>query len=198
MAGVDRRRRDRLAQSDLAAVLAEGNDAGETGITNLGSTTVLVPGTDDALRVEHTVAGGATGAEALLSLVGANGVEVLRVTLSSAILYHLQSGQPLRLSHAVDDVENTFDPLDIGESNITINLSDFFGTEFTIRSRGSSSRKLLSAGYNDSGEIILGFSAGRVGFFGTTGVTRPEVPASPSAQDVVTALKALGLITQAV
>ena len=37
----------------------------------------------------------------------------------------------------------------------------------------------------------------KIGFFGKAPAARPEVPASPTAQDVVSALVALGLITQA-
>jgi hypothetical protein len=38
----------------------------------------------------------------------------------------------------------------------------------------------------------------RIGFYGATAIPRPEVPASPTVQDVVDALVALGLVTQAV
>jgi hypothetical protein len=52
----------------------------------------------------------------------------------------------------------------------------------------------------DAGDgALLGLDAEeKVGFFGATPVTRPVVPlTTPDAQDVIDALVALGLITQA-
>jgi hypothetical protein len=52
-----------------------------------------------------------------------------------------------------------------------------------------------------TGDINMGgrlnHDGSHVGFYGKAPVTRPEVPAIPLAQDVVDALVALGLITQA-
>ena len=47
-----------------------------------------------------------------------------------------------------------------------------------------------------TGISVGGGSTDKVGFYGTGPVTRPNVPASPTVQDVVDALKTLGLITQ--
>jgi hypothetical protein len=40
-------------------------------------------------------------------------------------------------------------------------------------------------------------TSARMGFFDATPVARPEVPATPTEQDIVDALVALGLVTQA-
>lgn len=49
---------------------------------------------------------------------------------------------------------------------------------------------------NDAAQSIS-LASTNLGFYGTAAVARPEVPASPTAQDIVDALVALGLITQA-
>lgn len=47
------------------------------------------------------------------------------------------------------------------------------------------------------GTLVGRNSDSKVGFYGTTPVTRPNVPATtPDAADIITALLALGLITQ--
>lgn len=47
------------------------------------------------------------------------------------------------------------------------------------------------------GTLVGRNTTSKVGFYGTTPVTRPQVAASPTAQGIVDALKALGIITQA-
>ena len=50
---------------------------------------------------------------------------------------------------------------------------------------------------NSDGSIKVGRFGGELGFYGAEPVARPELPASPDAQDVVDAGIALGLFTQA-
>lgn len=45
--------------------------------------------------------------------------------------------------------------------------------------------------------VTVAAAGGEVGFYGGTPQARPQVPASPTAQDVVDALVTLGLVTQA-
>lgn len=59
---------------------------------------------------------------------------------------------------------------------------------------GQANSTLLTV--DDDAETIQ-CDATNIGFFGTSAVPRPEVPATPTAQDVVDALVTLGLITQA-
>lgn len=47
------------------------------------------------------------------------------------------------------------------------------------------------------GTLVGRNSTSKVGFYGTTPTVRPQVDATPTAQGIVDALKALGLITQA-
>lgn len=47
------------------------------------------------------------------------------------------------------------------------------------------------------GTLVGRNSTSKVGFYGTTPTVRPQVAATPTAQGIVDALKALGLITQA-
>jgi hypothetical protein len=145
--------------------------------------------------VPRTVSGG--GVTLPLSVVNEHGIEVFAVAVLGGATHRQESGQNFGILQSAEDSDHQYFLFQAGDTGITFNLSDFFGSYFAVRSRGSNSRLLLQLGYNDSGEAILGFATGRVGFFGTTGVTRPEVPASPTVQDVVDALKALGLITQA-
>jgi hypothetical protein len=53
------------------------------------------------------------------------------------------------------------------------------------------------AGAIDMAGSAIGFTTTAMGFFGNSAVPRPEVPASPTEQDIVDALVALGLVTQA-
>ena len=49
---------------------------------------------------------------------------------------------------------------------------------------------------SDEGTLVGRNPTSKVGFYGTTPVVRPQVAATPTAQGIVDALKALGLITQ--
>jgi hypothetical protein len=144
---------------------------------------------------ERSASGG--GVAVPLSVTSSHAIEVLAIDDLGGTTHRQESGQNFSVFHAAEDVAHQYYPFQVGDSGITFNLNDFFNSVLEIRSRSSTSRRLLQAGWNDSAEIILGFAAGKVGFFGKTGVTRPQVPASPTVQDVVDALKALGLITQA-
>jgi hypothetical protein len=46
------------------------------------------------------------------------------------------------------------------------------------------------------GDGSVAVSGDALGFFGSSSVAQPVVPASPTAQDVVDALVALGLVSQ--
>lgn len=50
---------------------------------------------------------------------------------------------------------------------------------------------------DSSGNIQIGKTDGELGFFGAETTAKPEVPASPTVQDVVDAFVELGLISQA-
>jgi hypothetical protein len=145
----------------------------------------------------HSHASSGGGVAVPLSVTSSHAIEVLAIEDLGGTTHRQESGQNFSVFHAAEDVAHQYYPFQVGDSGITFNLNDFFNSVLEIRSRSSTSRRLLQAGWNDSAEIILGFATGKVGFFGKTGVTRPQVPASPTVQDVVDALKALGLITQA-
>lgn len=49
----------------------------------------------------------------------------------------------------------------------------------------------------DDGTLVGRNSDGKVGFYGAAPVVRPVIAATPTAQGIVDALKALGLVTQA-
>ena len=55
----------------------------------------------------------------------------------------------------------------------------------------------VMVGADNAEGVGLGRAAGRIGAFGAEPALRPEVPATPDAQDVVDALVTLGWITQA-
>ncbi len=61
----------------------------------------------------------------------------------------------------------------------------------------STDSQAAAAQETPDGTLVGRNSTSKVGFFGTTPVTRPQVAASPTAQGIVDALKALGVITQA-
>lgn len=83
---------------------------------------------------------------------------------------------------------------------------DGTGNELQVVSNGDifiNAETGLFLGGNDQNATIgmdpdgIQISALAIGFFGSFPVNRPEVPASPTVQDLVDALVALGLITQA-
>ncbi len=62
---------------------------------------------------------------------------------------------------------------------------------------GGPTSPLLKMDSSSAGTMLSVTNDAKVGFFGAAPVTRPQVPATPLPQDIVNALVALGLITQA-
>jgi hypothetical protein len=192
-------------QSDTTPV--DGTSGTYAGLAPAGALLVAPNGDDQWTLYQNTgtqasptwteKAASGSGVAVPLSVISSHAIEVLAIDDLGGTTHRQESGQNFSVFHAAEDVAHQYYPFQVGDSGITFNLNDFFNSVLEIRSRSSTSRRLLQAGWNDSAEIILGFAAGKVGFFGKTGVTRPQVPASPTVQDVVDALKALGLITQA-
>jgi hypothetical protein len=145
----------------------------------------------------HAPSEGGSGVAVPLSVTNGDSLEVLAIGEDGGTTHRMTSGESFTVNVAAEDVDHAYNVIDVDESFLKINLSQYFSTQFALQSRGSSDRRLILAGYNSDDEIVIGFATGKVGFFDTPGVTRPEVPASPTVQDVVDALKALGLITQA-
>jgi hypothetical protein len=89
-----------------------------------------------------------------------------------------------------------------GQGDYGFQDQDIGGPIFLDFHRNSDGARVIRLGSNGL-EVLNAFSAGNdsgfvsIGFYGTPPVVRPEVPASPTAQDIVDVLKTLGLITQA-
>lgn len=61
----------------------------------------------------------------------------------------------------------------------------------------STDTQAAAAQETEDGTLVGRNSTSKVGFYGTAPVTRPNVPlTTPDADDIITALLALGLITQ--
>lgn len=92
-------------------------------------------------------------------------------------------------------IQNWVDELDGGGS---VDLSNYVGEIVDIS--GTTSLHIGGNSNNATVELSsdgIALAAEAMGFFGSFPIARPEVPASPTVQDVVDALVALGLITQA-
>lgn len=61
----------------------------------------------------------------------------------------------------------------------------------------STDNQAAAAQETADGTLVGRNSTSKVGFYGTTPIVRPQVASTPTAQGIVDALKALGLITQA-
>lgn len=61
----------------------------------------------------------------------------------------------------------------------------------------STDTQAAAAQETSDGTLVGRNASSKVGFFGTAPVVRPQVAATPTAQGIVDALKALGIVTQA-
>lgn len=85
-----------------------------------------------------------------------------------------------------------------GDGTFGIYAEDGLPVEFRTDSDIAGMQFRTNTNARGGGNLLIDMTtAGGLGFFGTTGVARPEVPATPTEQDIVTALVALGLVTQA-
>jgi hypothetical protein len=92
----------------------------------------------------------------------------------------------------VPDVDFGFRPLSVDSDGVTVSLSAHYSTIFDVRAEGSVSKPLLRAGYNDTKEIVVGYAAAKVGFYGTDGIVKQTgVPVTDAG--IHAALVALGL-----
>jgi hypothetical protein len=67
------------------------------------------------------------------------------------------------------------------------------GTSLSVRQDGFSNKSILRIGWNDASEIMVGYDAGKVGFYGTPGVSKQTGVAVTDAA-IHAALVNLGLI----
>lgn len=96
------------------------------------------------------------------------------------------------------DGTNSFNVSDSGMAvEIDARDSEGFGSNNIILSVHNDDRVFADIVKLDSTGVTVGNTGAAVGFFGGTPAAQPQVPASPDAQDIVDALVALGLISQA-
>jgi hypothetical protein len=145
------------------------------------------------LVIDHAAA-----AAALLSVLGTDAGAAGRAGVVSdhggQFTVNATSGAGLRVVAAIDSVDS-YTLIDAAETGVTVNLSDAYFAQFQIRSRGDSGRRLLDCGRFDSGEIIVGFFGGKVGFYGYNGVDQQIVDSgSVTPAQLAVALQTSGLL----
>lgn len=129
-------------------------------------------------------------------------------------LFAIVSGEPeYKLLFLVSETgsvtaspSTTYDPVltlvsDVSDASTVFKLSSASGDVLLVAADGafqiSQPGEAIVFNVSNDGSIMLGKQGGLMAFFGGEPQEKPEVPASPAIQDVVDALVALNLISQA-
>lgn len=174
------------ATPDLAAVLAVGDDAAGAGIDNLGDTVAVGQILSTIDPANPIVASGGTD-----GLIEVRGVpDQVSANISSILDADDSEGE----NPAGIIVTRAGDFIGSGTLFSVDNVGDTMhrGTEFIIDTPTT-----VQFIFYRAFKIAQSADVATIGFFGSPGVTQPNVPlTTPSVQDVIDALVAVGLVEQ--